>query len=182
MKQKGFLLDLNLCIGCQACALACRNENQAYTNNNWRKVVSVNLDYSLSFSCNHCESPECFRVCPHRAFNKRKDGIVVIDSERCDGCGICVEACPYKAPKYDEEWRKVSKCNFCLPRQLEGKIPACIEACSAGALQMIELDHYDSKDTVLTTEGFPDIHLTRPSIRFRLFKPRKRFWNNNIKK
>lgn len=176
MKHKGFLLDLDRCVGCQACVMACRNENQTSACLRWRRVVPVSEGVFQSISCNHCESPECFRVCPQRAYTKRRDGIVIINSDRCDGCRTCVAACPYKAPQYDAEKHRVSKCHFCLPRQLEGRIPACVEACHTGALKVIDLGEELPEGLVLTSEGFPDIRLTRPSVRFRPVASRTRYW------
>ena len=77
-KRKGFLFDANLCIGCRACEMACRNENHTPANIHWRHVEKIDIGTYLSMSCNHCDSPECFRVCPKHAFTKRKDGIVEI--------------------------------------------------------------------------------------------------------
>lgn len=176
MKQKGFSLNLDRCIGCQACVIACRNENQERTEIHWRRVIPATRDYYLSISCNHCKSPECFRVCPNRAYYKRSDGIVIIDSSRCDGCRKCIVACPFHAPTYDKRKHKVSKCNFCLPRQLEGKIPACVEACGTEALKVIDMGEELPDKHVTSVEGMPNIHLTNPSIVFYPFMARKQYW------
>lgn len=176
VKQIGFLFSVDRCVGCRACELACRNENQTGDRVRWRRVFSTSGEAFLSVSCNHCDSPECFRVCPQRAYTKRRDGIVLINQDRCDGCRTCVAACPYQAPQYDPVRHKVNKCNFCLPRQQQGKLPACVTACHTGALQVIDLDKQQAKGTVPTVVGFPDIRLTKPSIRFYPLKPRKRYW------
>ncbi|HHX51230.1 MAG TPA: 4Fe-4S dicluster domain-containing protein [Clostridia bacterium] len=176
IRQQGFLFQVGLCIGCRACEVACRNEHQTGKWVRWRWVSSIAPATFLSISCNHCTSPECFRVCPQRAYTKRRDGIVLIDSDRCDGCKTCIKACPYQAPQLDPERNKVTKCDFCLPRRAKNLETACVSACHTGALQRIELGSPQEKGTILAVEGFPDIRLTRPSIRFVPGGRRVRFW------
>lgn len=176
VKQMGFIFDVDLCIGCKACEIACRNENQTVSVVKWRRVTNLTDDTFLSVSCNHCSSPECFRVCPENAFTKRADGIVEINSNLCTGCGLCITACPFGAPQYDSELHKVSKCQMCYPRQDKGLLPACVEACSTGALQCEDINVFFNKEAVSTVQGFPDIRLTEPSIVFFPAKDRKRYF------
>ncbi|QED48860.1 4Fe-4S dicluster domain-containing protein [Cytobacillus dafuensis] len=178
VKQMGFVFNIDLCIGCKACEIACRNENQTVSAVKWRKVSKLTDDTYLSISCNHCSSPECFRVCPENAFTKRGDGIVQINSNLCTGCGLCISACPFGVPQYDPELHKVSKCQMCYPRQDKGFLPACIEACSTGAIGMENLDNFCSREAVSTIPGFPDSRLTNPSIVFYPAKKRKRYFLN----
>lgn len=176
IRQLGFIFNANRCIGCKSCELACRNEHRDQGSLPFRRITEVGDGSFLSFSCNHCDSPECFRVCPSKAFTKRKDGIVLINPKLCDGCRDCVQACPYDAPQYDKNKNKVDKCDLCLPRLKKGLLPACVMACHTGALEMFDLDQHKSPGLEKQIEGFPDIRLTRPSIRFIPVKQRKRFW------
>lgn len=102
--------------------------------------------------CNHCDNPPCVGVCPTRATWKREsDGLVMMDWHRCIGCRYCMAACPYGSRSFN--WRDprpfiqeiaggfptrmrgvVEKCNFCEERLASGEIPACVQACPAGAL------------------------------------------------
>ncbi|MBM4763395.1 4Fe-4S dicluster domain-containing protein [Bacillus sp. B15-48] len=175
-KQVGLSFNADDCIGCMACEIACKNENQTPSHIRWRKVKKVTPELYLSLSCNHCDNPECFRVCPERAFRKRQDGIVEIDESRCNGCQICVSVCPYEAPQFDPETHKVSKCQMCYPRQDKGLSPACIDACTTGALQLVDLIHFTDSNAVRSLPGFPDIHITNPSIVFYPVQPRKRYF------
>ncbi|ALC91314.1 oxidoreductase [Bacillus sp. FJAT-18017] len=175
-KQMGFCFNADDCIGCRACEIACKNENQTPTGISWRKVNKTAPEMFLSVSCNHCDSPECFRVCPQRAFTKRRDGIVEINEDLCNGCQLCVSACPYGAPQFNPETQKVSKCQMCYPRQDAGLQPACVEACTTGALELVNLASFNDAHAVRSLPGFPDIQLTSPSIVFYPPKQRKRYF------
>ena len=97
--------------------------------------------------CNHCTNPPCVRVCPTQATYKMADGIVAMDYHRCIGCRFCMAGCPYGARSFNfVDPRKylpdpvpnpefptrmigvVEKCNFCVERLAEGKMPACVIA------------------------------------------------------
>ncbi|MEK4146827.1 MULTISPECIES: 4Fe-4S dicluster domain-containing protein [Robertmurraya] len=172
-KQLGFLFNADHCIGCTACEIACRNENHTNRNVRWRKV-SKSSEGFLSLSCNHCNSPECSRVCPENAFMKRHDGIVLIDSNLCTGCRLCITACPYEAPQFDYETNKVSKCQMCYPRQDQGLLPACVDACSTEALQLVDLENFYDPQAVSSIFGIPDIRITQPSVVFYPISEKKR--------
>ncbi|OAT84830.1 4Fe-4S dicluster domain-containing protein [Desulfotomaculum copahuensis] len=171
--QLGFLINTEKCIGCQSCEMACKNEFQTDAVVHWRRVYPVGeKNYPrperifMSIACNHCARPECLRVCPVQAYTKREDGIVVHNHDRCIGCRSCVMACPYRAPQYNPHYRKVEKCSLCYLRIDQGKKPACVDACSVGALQLIRLDKAAVPDTVDRMPGFPDPSITGPSVRF----------------
>ncbi len=107
--------------------------------------------------CNHCTHAPCVRVCPTQATFKSADGITMMDMHRCIGCRYCMAACPYGARSFN--WRDprpyikkinpayptrdrgvVEKCDFCVERLQNGKIPACVEACKQKALIFGDLD------------------------------------------
>ncbi|MDA3971261.1 MAG: 4Fe-4S dicluster domain-containing protein [Desulfobulbaceae bacterium] len=136
----GMVVDLRLCIGCQACTVGCTLENQVPLGN-FRTLVS---SYEVSSGgaprratlprlCNHCAKPACVTVCPTQATTKRPDGAVVVDSSICIGCGYCVQACPYDARFINEKTKTADKCTFCLHRLEAGLLPACVETCVTGA-------------------------------------------------
>ncbi len=176
LKQLGFLFNADRCIGCNSCTLACLNEHHQDTNESYRRVVLFNNHHFLSISCNHCASPECFRVCPSGAFTKRQDGIVELDNSLCNGCGICVTACPYGAIQYNARKRKVEKCNLCSDQQEKGILPSCVQACTTSALSMINLYEESKYERVKYIEGFVNPRMTQPSMRFVPQKPKKRYW------
>lgn len=139
--RAGFLLDLNRCVGCGACVLACRIENDLPDTVSWRRILPLNLrrkgrgpTYFFSLACHHCEAPPCARGCPSGALEQRSDGVVYLHTDRCLGCRYCEMACPFGAPAFDEARAVMTKCHLCLHRQEQGQLPACVEACPTRAL------------------------------------------------
>lgn len=142
MKQYGFLIEPDLCVGCKACEIACKNRNQLGEGPRLRKVTSLekgkfpNITVSnISLSCMHCGKPYCEEVCPEGAIHKRdEDGIVVVDETKCTGCHLCFEACPFGVPQYRDEEGTMVKCDLCLDRLKLGLEPACVRTCFYSAL------------------------------------------------
>jgi Fe-S-cluster-containing dehydrogenase component len=83
--------------------------------------------------CNQCEHPPCVQVCPVGATFSTKDGVVLVDKDRCIGCRYCIQACPYGARYLHPETRTADKCTFCYHRITKGLLPACVEVCPTGA-------------------------------------------------
>jgi anaerobic dimethyl sulfoxide reductase subunit B len=127
--------------------------------------VSTVFAYNLSLSCNHCEKPICAEVCPVGAIHKRSDGIVLLDAERCMGCGYCAWACPYGALQYDEVAGRMTKCNFCVERIDAGLAPACVTACPLRALDFGEQAELEQRQGVCSSvPPLPNTALTRPAL------------------
>ena len=141
--QYGFYFDAGRCIGCNSCVVACKDWNDTSPGGEifWRRVTTVetgecpNVRLSnQSRSCMHCGKPACEAVCPSGAITKRLDkGIVLVDSEKCIGCRSCSKACPFGVPQYGADG-KMQKCNLCLDKVKQGKVPACAAACTGEAL------------------------------------------------
>jgi Fe-S-cluster-containing dehydrogenase component len=83
--------------------------------------------------CNHCAHPPCVQVCPVGATFSTKDGVVLVDQDRCIGCRYCIQACPYGARYFNHDTNTADKCTFCYHRVTRGLQPACVEACPTGA-------------------------------------------------
>jgi len=104
MTRYVMVADLNRCIGCQTCTVACRHTNATPPEIQWRKVLDMESgefpDVERVFvpvGCQHCADPPCMHVCPSTATRQRDDGIVSIDYDLCIGCSYCAVACPYQA-------------------------------------------------------------------------------------
>lgn len=115
MTRFGMVIDLQKCIGCYACVVACKQEHFLPPLLFWsRLVISEAGKYPMvrkvmyPVLCNHCEDAICVKVCPTGATIKKENGIVVIDYNKCVGCRYCLVACPYQQRTYydngDEEY------------------------------------------------------------------------------
>jgi len=173
-KQYGFLIDIKRCYGCKTCSMACKSENQTPPGVLWRRVReyetdSPNSEGFISMSCNHCDDPQCMKVCPADTYHKRPDGIVVQDHEKCIGCRMCIMACPYNAPVFDPQEGKTSKCNMCAERLDEGLPPRCVASCPAGVLKfgdIEELRKIHSTDWAVLEVRYhmPDHRISGPNV------------------
>ncbi len=221
MTQYGMIIDLRKCVGCGACALACKTENNTSLRkngqtHNWADFVHETTGVfpdtkfrTLPVMCNHCSDAPCVEACPvePKAMFKTEQGITMHNDERCIGCRACQDACPYsmdevlkdgsageysvisyneegeptqsfykdktelikncttsgaelvslnganppyktkfKHPDYDDVRRDniVEKCNLCDHRLQLNKLPACVDACPAGARVFGNLDDSSS--------------------------------------
>jgi len=172
-KRFGMLIDLRKCIGCQACTVSCSVENQAPIGQFRTTVLQYEIDkgdgsapamVSLPRLCNHCDNPPCVPVCPVQATFQRTDGIVLVDNERCVGCGYCVQACPYDARFINKETQTADKCTFCEHRLEAGLLPACVESCVGGARVIGDLNDPDSEISTRIAANKDDIKVLKPGM------------------
>lgn len=182
----GFLIDLGKCTGCTACSVACKTENDVRLGtfrNGVRSAESGQYpDTARNFVpwlCNQCAKPPCIEKCPTealraeltfpsgakaeywaRATYQRPDGLVLVDQDRCVGCGNCVTDCPYGARYLDRvkpagadpatvglditDPKAVDKCTMCVHRLENGVVPACVNTCPPGARMIGNLNDPDS--------------------------------------
>lgn len=154
-KKYGMIHDENLCIGCQACNIACRSENKipdsVYRLQVWVQGPKKLPDGTLSFnyhrqSCVQCENTPCVSVCPTKASYVNEDGIVSVNVDLCVGCLYCIAACPYQARYVDPVTKAPDKCNFCKDTRLaRGEEPACVTVCPTDALTFGDMSDPKSK-------------------------------------
>jgi len=100
----GMVIDLNRCVGCQTCTIACKHANDTTPGVQWRRVLDVeqgtfpNVErLFLVTGCQHCAEPPCVPVCPTGATRQREDGLVTMNYDVCIGCAYCAVSCPYNA-------------------------------------------------------------------------------------
>jgi DMSO reductase iron-sulfur subunit len=146
-------VDHELCFGCYACEVACKQENNLPVGAKWIRVITegpsyVNGKLSMSYipmTCRHCTNAPCISACPQDAITRRQDGIVTINAESCIGCLECLSACPFGAPQFNSERDIVEKCNLCVDRVEKGLAPACAQACPAGAIYYGDINEITEK-------------------------------------
>ena len=166
MPNKKFVMvvDLAKCKNALSCQSACNKHHYITGDNAWLKVYKMQESketspYWMPTTCQHCDQPACVTVCPVDATFKRKDGLVLIDNERCIGCRFCMAACPYSTRVFN--WGEpgqevtlnmdmsdhtptpehagmpsikgtVDKCDFCPHAIDKGELPHCVTACPNG--------------------------------------------------
>jgi sulfite dehydrogenase (quinone) subunit SoeB len=162
-KKLGLVIDLDTCVGCHACVVACKGWNDASQTSGLNdadpygaapegaflnRVHSYEIQpdqgvarlVHLPKSCLHCDDAPCVTVCPTGASYKRaEDGIVLVNEADCIGCGLCAWACPYGAREMDPVEKVMKKCTLCVDRIYsdtlpeEDRIPACVRTCPTNA-------------------------------------------------
>ncbi|HTZ17367.1 MAG TPA: 4Fe-4S dicluster domain-containing protein [Dissulfurispiraceae bacterium] len=157
----GMLTDFTACVGCRSCEDACNKANgmpapekpftdeSVFSESRWPSAEALTVvnrfanskDPSKPFyrkvQCNHCLEPACASACPIHAYTKTPQGAVIYNENLCFGCRYCVVACPFNIPGYSYESAlepKIVKCTMCYGRVSKGLIPACADACPAGAI------------------------------------------------
>jgi Fe-S-cluster-containing dehydrogenase component len=180
-KKLGLVIDLDICVGCHACAVNCKEWNSGGhmapltdTEPYGGHPFGVWFNRIHSFeagdgaesrtvhfprSCLHCEEPACVEVCPTGASYKRaEDGIVLVNEDLCIGCKLCSWACPYGAREYDYDAGVMKKCTLCIDRiynenlGVEERVPACVSTCPVSARHFGDLGDPESKVSKLVAE------------------------------
>ena len=112
--------------------------------------------------CNQCANPPCVQVCPVGATFSTKDGVVLVDANRCIGCRYCIQACPYGARYLHPATKTADKCTFCYHRVVQDLLPACVEVCPTQARIFGDLKSKASRLVRFTRMN--KIHVLKPSL------------------
>tara|TARA_R110002049_G_scaffold252264_1_gene426915 strand:- start:47997 stop:48689 length:693 start_codon:yes stop_codon:yes gene_type:complete len=177
----GLVIDLDTCVGCNACAVACKQWNTSGTTGPltdfepygkdptgvwFNRIRNYEVgDYPNSktvhfpMSCMHCDDAACVTVCPTGASYKREeDGIVLVDQDKCMGCNYCAWACPYGARELDREDGVMKKCTLCVDRIYDKNLPederkpACVMTCPSHARYFGDFDDPNSEVSIISRE------------------------------
>jgi formate dehydrogenase iron-sulfur subunit len=186
------IVDIDLCIGCKACEVACKEWNdlepddtsnfgsyqshEDLTPATWdlmrfNEVELSNGDIAWLIrkdSCLHCAEPGCLLACPAPgAVVQYENGIVDFDQSKCIGCQYCITGCPFDIPRLDSKTKKVYKCTLCVDRVSNSLEPACVKACPTGSIKYgsrRDMTAYgEEKVAKLKERGFENALLYDPS-------------------
>lgn len=188
MNNMAIFIDISKCTACRACQVACKNWNRLKaeqtenlgTHENpsdlsastWNRIRWIEQLKSGKISwnffsdrCRHCDPPDCKYIADtfeEGAVIKGKSGAVIFtDKIKAIDPDEILSACPYDIPRYDEVTGMVYKCNFCIDRISSGLTPACVKACSTGALnfgeksKMLNLAHHRISELGKTAVLYP---------------------------
>jgi tetrathionate reductase subunit B len=158
----GMAIDVDKCIGCGRCVVACKAENNVPLSDSYfrtwveryreydsgTQVDSPNGGYDgfpptddenlvraffVPKLCNACQHSPCVQVCPVGATFETPDGAVLVDPKYCIGCRYCIQACPYGCRYLHPVTQTADKCTLCYHRIHKGLRPACVDNCPTGA-------------------------------------------------
>ena len=155
--MKAFVVDLSICNGCYACQIGCKDE---HVGNDWTPyakpqpdtgqfwigikeeirgtVPKVMVSY-VPRLCMHCENAPCMKACKADAIYKREDGLVIIHPDKCTGCKLCADVCPYDAIFMNSGLNIAQKCTGCAHLLDDGwEVPRCVDNCPTEALKFGE--------------------------------------------
>ena len=147
----GMAVDTQACVGCSACAIACKTENGVPAGHTRRWITQRTEgrfpDLTMmvwSDCCQHCDDPPCVDSCPTGASHVHEPtGTTQVDRNKCTGCKACVASCPYDA-RYVHPVGYVDKCTLCLHLVERGERTACEEVCPTAAIVVGDLDDSSS--------------------------------------
>ena len=159
-KRYGWFVDSRRCIGCHACEVSRKSENDVPLGNYIHQTFYEDVgEYPkvarlfMPMSCQHCEDAPCIKACPCGALQKESGGTVAVDYNICCGAGTCVEVCPYGAVYLDPVAKQAIKCHNCYHRVELEMEPACVATCPAEALYFGDLNDDDAKISVAMKEA-----------------------------
>ena len=140
------------CTGCGLCEYVCSLEKNGFPNPALSRIRVIRLTplFNTAMTCRFCNDPPCVRACPREALRQSEKGnLIIVYEEKCDGCGWCIQACPYGGLIIDPDKNVVAVCDLC------GGEPKCVEFCPEEALEIASNDEIADKAWVSTLENLP---------------------------
>jgi carbon-monoxide dehydrogenase iron sulfur subunit len=140
-EKKFVAADLEKCTGCGVCELVCALKREKVYNPQLSRIKILRLYrlVNISIACKLCENAPCVTACPLDCLvQSEKTGVILVNEEKCDCCGWCMEACPYGAIVLNPEKETVMMCDLC------GGEPQCVEWCPEKALELVTQKEFDA--------------------------------------
>jgi Fe-S-cluster-containing hydrogenase component 2 len=128
-KRIWIVRDYLKCSGCRKCEIACSlfHENKIWPEASRIRVFMLVPGAEVPHFCVQCEDYPCVESCPVDALSVSKETeAVLVDKEKCTGCGICIDACPGKVPHLHPSENYAVICDLC------GGEPQCVKVCKKG--------------------------------------------------
>lgn len=173
MTHNAIVVNVDRCIGCYSCEVACKMENDIALGERWNKVVQVEpfgefpnvKSYWLPMMCQQCADAPCVGVCPTAASYRDPDNnIVLVDKEKCIGCKYCMMACPYGVRSWNEGQNVVEKCTLCNHLTVSGELPACVKNCCGEARAYGDLDDPNSDASKMIDQASAEARHMLPDV------------------
>lgn len=158
MEKVHLVVDLNKCVGCFNCMVACKDE---HVGNSWLPYTESQQKHEekwinperyergaapytevcyVTKTCQHCENPPCEKACPDVVYH-RQDGIVLLDVQKSKENKALINACPFGMISWNEELKTAQKCTLCAHLLDAGwKEPRCVQACPLRALSIVRCE------------------------------------------
>jgi anaerobic carbon-monoxide dehydrogenase iron sulfur subunit len=134
--SKILMIHPDKCTGCHNCELACSFSHEGEFRNRASRVHVYSWEregFSVAMMCQQCDEAACVSVCMPGAMHRDPEtGRVEWDKEKCIGCKMCVQACPFGNAVYDAKTKKIFKCDTC------GGNPECVTFCPNHALEWVD--------------------------------------------
>jgi len=140
------------CSGCGLCEYACSLEKNGFPNPALSRIRVIRLNplLNIAMTCRFCDDPPCVEACSREALKQSERGnLILVEEEKCDGCGWCIQACPYGGLVMDPDKNVVAVCDLC------GGEPRCIDLCPEEALEIVSDDETADERWISAIEKLP---------------------------
>ena len=137
VRHKFVSYDPDKCVGCRVCEYVCSLEKERAFNPTLSRIRTLRIypNTNASIACRLCEDAPCVIACPRKALEQSKEnGVILVDDDKCDGCGWCIEACDFGTITLMPDRKTVVICDLC-----EGE-PKCVKWCPEEALELSSKD------------------------------------------
>ena len=163
--EKVIQVDIEKCIGCRSCEVACSLKNVGNSNPTRSKIRVIRYERRGEFHnyvpmiCQQCSTPLCLEACPVNAIAKNTEtGAMVVSEQTCVGCKVCTVACPIGGVSMDPVTNLAFKCDLC-----DGD-PECVKYCEPKAISYVDKDKLDLRTKRAKSKRFSELFKLMQSI------------------